>query len=94
MGIFFLHANFFLRETISNKMFYSDYKHIINRLPKSLVKRACERLLYHSKDPILIESISRKSKRIESYLRHTLEVYKNSLNRKCKNITQKKLLHS
>jgi len=51
------------------KMFHSDYKHIINRLPESLVKRACKRLLHHSKDPVPLESISRKSERIESYLR-------------------------
>ncbi|GBB84465.1 hypothetical protein RclHR1_11020011 [Rhizophagus clarus] len=51
-------------------------------LPESLVKRACERLLHHSKDPVPLESISRKSERIESYLRHTLEVYKNLLNKK------------
>ncbi|GBB92445.1 hypothetical protein RclHR1_20020006 [Rhizophagus clarus] len=63
-------------------MFHSNYKHIINRLPKSLVKRACKRLLYHSKDSVPLESISRKSERIESYLKHTLEVYENSLNRK------------
>ena len=37
-----LHENFFLRKTISNKMFHSDYKHIIDRLPESLVKRAYE----------------------------------------------------
>ena len=64
-----LHANFFLRKTIPNKMFHSDYKHIIDRLPESLVKRACERLLHHSKDPIPLESIFGKSERIESYLR-------------------------
>ena len=64
------------------KMFHSDYKHIIDRLPESLVKRACERLLHHSKDPVPLESIFGKSERIESYLRHTLEVYENSLNRK------------
>ncbi|GBC02505.1 hypothetical protein RclHR1_04650022 [Rhizophagus clarus] len=63
-------------------MFHSDYKHIIDRLPESLVKRTCERLLYHSKDPVPLESIFRKSERIESYLRHILEVYENSLNRK------------
>ncbi|GET03842.1 hypothetical protein GLOIN_2v1773502 [Rhizophagus clarus] len=74
-------------------MFHSDYKHIIDRLPESLVKRACERLLHHSKDPVPLESIFRKSERIESYLRHTLEVYENSLNRKHKSMTQTKLLH-
>jgi hypothetical protein len=87
-----LHANFFLRKTIPNKIFHSDYKHIIDRLPESLVKRACERLLHHSKDPVPLESISGKSERIESYLRHTLEVYENSLNRKRKSIAQTKLL--
>ena len=53
---------FFLRKTIPNKMFHSDYKHIIDRLPKSLVKRIYERLLYHYKDPIPLEFISEKSK--------------------------------
>ncbi|GBB88672.1 hypothetical protein RclHR1_15220013 [Rhizophagus clarus] len=74
-------------------MFHSDYKHIIDRLPESLVKRACERLLHHSKDSVPLESISRKSEQVESYLRHTLKVYENSLNKKkCKTMTQKKLL--
>ncbi|GBB99900.1 hypothetical protein RclHR1_36730001 [Rhizophagus clarus] len=74
-------------------MFHSDYKHIIDRLPESLVKRACERLLHHSKDPVPLESISRKSERIESYLSHTLEVYENSLNKKKrKTMAQEKLL--
>src|SRR6266496_5523763 len=88
-----LHANFFLRKTISIIMFHSDYKHIIDRLPESLVKRVCERLLHHSKDPVPLESISKKSERIESYLRHTLEVYENSLNKKKrKTMAQEKLL--
>jgi hypothetical protein len=87
-----LHANLFLRKRISNKMFHSDYKHIIDRLPESLVKRACERLLHHSKDPVPLDSISSKSKRIESYLRHTLEVYEKSLNRRRKNMSQEKIL--
>ena len=74
-------------------MFHSDYKHIIDRLPESLVKRACERLLHHSKDPVPLESIFGKSERIESYLRHTLEVYENSLNRKKrKTMAQEKVL--
>ena len=73
-------------------MFHSDYKHIIDRLPESLVKRTCERLLYHSKDPVPLESISGKSERIESYLRHTLEIYEHSLNRKRKTMTQEKIL--
>jgi hypothetical protein len=74
-------------------MFHSDYKHIIDRLPESLAKRACERLLRHSKDPVPLESISKKSERIESYLRHTLDVYENSLNRKKrKTMAQDKIL--
>ena len=75
-------------------MFYSDYKHIINRLPNSLVKRIYQSLLNYSKNPILLEKIFEKSDQVESYLKYKLKVYKNSLNRKCKNITQKKLLHS
>ncbi|GBB91840.1 hypothetical protein RclHR1_19240007 [Rhizophagus clarus] len=71
-------------------MFHSDYKHIIDRLPESLVKRACERLLHYSKDPVPLESISRKSERIESYLRCTLEVYENSLNKKKRKLWPKK----
>ena len=51
----------FLRKNISNKMFHSDYKRIIDRLPESLIKRACERLLCHSKNPVPLESISKKS---------------------------------
>ena len=74
----------FLCKTISNKIFYFDYKYIINKLSKSLIKRACQRLLYHSKEPVPLESISEKSEWIESYLRYILKVYKNSLNRKCK----------
>ncbi|RGB21705.1 hypothetical protein C1646_777461 [Rhizophagus diaphanus] len=74
------------------KMFHSDYRHIIDRLPESLVKRACQRLLHHSKESVPLEAISRKSERIESYLRHTLEVYENSLNRRHKNMAQEKLL--
>ena len=73
-------------------MFHFDYKHITDRLPESLVKRACQRLLHHSKDPVPLESISEKSERIESYLKHTLEIYNNSLNRKRKNMAQEKLL--
>ena len=84
---------FFLRKTIPNKMFHSDYKHIIDRLPESLVKRVCDRLLHHSKDPVPLESIFGKSERIESYLRHTLEIYENSLNRKKrKTMTQENTL--
>ena len=73
-------------------MFHSDYKHITDRLPDSLVKRAYQGLLNHSKNPVPLEMISGKSGRIESYLRHKLEVYENSLNRKRKNMAQTKLL--
>ena len=75
-------------------MFHSDYKHITDRLPDSLVKRAYQGLLNYSKNPVLLEMISGKSGQIESYLRHKLEVYENSLNRKCKNMAQTKLLRS
>ena len=91
VDLHFLHANF-LRKTIFNKMFHSDYKHITDRLPDSLVKRAYQGLLNHSKNPVPLEMISGKSGRIESYLRHKLEVYENSLNRKCKSMAQEKLL--
>src|SRR3989440_11296115 len=78
-------------------MFHSDYKHITNRFPDSLVKRAYQGLLNHSKNPVPLEMISGKSYRIESYLRYKLEVYENSLNSKwCNksNMYNKKLLHS
>src|SRR5262249_8263504 len=71
-------------QTISNKMFHSDYKHITDKLPESLVKKAYQSLLNQSKNPVPLEMISGKSNQIESYLRHKLEVYKNSLNRKYK----------
>jgi len=74
-------------------MFHFDYKYITDRLSDSLVKRAYQGLLNHSKNPMLLEIISGKSDQIESYLRHKLEVYENSLNRKRKNIVQTKLLH-
>ena len=74
-------------------MFHFDYKYITDRLSDSLVKRAYQDLLNHSKNPVLLEMISGKSGQIESYLRHKLEVYENSLNRKRKNIVQTKLLH-
>src|SRR3954452_23298393 len=73
-------------------MFHSDYKHITIRLPDSLVKRAYQSLLNYSKNPVLLEMISGKSDQIELYLRHKLEVYENLLNRKCKNMAQKKIL--
>ncbi|PKC65921.1 hypothetical protein RhiirA1_419897, partial [Rhizophagus irregularis] len=66
-------------------MFHYNHKHIIDRLPDSLVKRVYQSLLNHSKNPVLLESISEKSERIEFYLRHTLKVYANLLNKKrCK----------
>ncbi len=68
-------------------MFHSDYKYIIDKLSKSLIKKTCQRLLHYSKNPITLVSISEKSEWIESYLRYILEIYKNSLNRKCKTIT-------
>ena len=67
-------------------MFHSDYKHITDRLSDSLVNRAYQGLLNHSKNPVSLKIISEKSDRIEIYLRHKLEVYENSLNRKHKNI--------
>src|SRR6266496_5047913 len=92
MGEFLACKIFFLRKTISNKMFHSDYKHITDRLSDSLIKRAYQGLLNHSKNPVPLEIISGKSGRIESYLRHKLEVYENSLNRKRKNMAQEKIL--
>src|SRR3954454_23169721 len=84
----------FLRKSISNKIFQFDYKHITDRLPDSLVKRAYQGLLNHSKNPVPLEMISGKSGQIELYLRHKLEVYENSLNRKHKSMAQEKLLRS
>jgi hypothetical protein len=89
MGVF-LACKLFLHKTISNKMFHSDYRYIINKLPKSLVKKVCKRFLHNSKDPVPLESIFRKSKQIEFYLRYTLEVYEKSLNQKHKNMDQEK----
>ncbi|CAH1769486.1 8083_t:CDS:1 [Entrophospora sp. SA101] len=65
-------------------MFHPDYNPIIAKLPKSLVKRAYHRLLYHSRSPVTPERISEKCDRIENYLCHTLEVYEKGLNRKRK----------
>ena len=65
-------------------MFHPDYNPIIAKLPKSLVKRAYHRLLYHSRYPVTPERISEKCDRIENYLYHTLEVYEKGLNRKRK----------
>src|SRR5437764_4891370 len=65
-------------------MFHPDYNPIIAKLPKSLVKRAYHRLLYHSRSPVTSEQISEKCDRIENYLYHTLEVYEKGLNQKRK----------
>src|SRR6185369_3859841 len=65
-------------------MFHPDYNPIIAKLPKSLVKRAYHRLLYHSRFPVTSEQISEKYDRIENYLYHTLEVYEKGLNKKRK----------
>jgi hypothetical protein len=67
-------------------MVYFNYKHITNKLSDSLVKKAYQGFLNYFKNSVLLEMISEKSGQIESYLRHKLEVYKNMLNRKCKNI--------
>lgn len=92
LRVHFLRANFFLRRTVSIIMFHPNYKHIIDRLSKSLFERAFQIFLHNSKDPVPLESISEKSERIESYLRHTLKVYGNSLNSKRKTMTQEKTL--
>ena len=78
-------------------MFHPDYKHITDKLPDSLIRKAYQGLLNHSKNPVPFKMISGKSDQIESYLRHKLEVYENSLNRKWhnkSNMTQKKILRS
>ena len=62
----FLVCKLFLCKIIPNKMFHSDYKYIIDRLSESLIKKACQRLLYYSKNPVPLESISEKSEQIES----------------------------
>nr|CAG8620952.1 8667_t:CDS:2 [Entrophospora candida] len=69
---------------LAQSMFHPDYNPIIAKLPKSLVKRAYHRLLYHSRSPVIPERISEKCDRIENYLYHTLEVYEKGLNRKRK----------
>src|SRR4051794_6623793 len=91
LWVYFYMQTFFCTKLYLIKC-YSDYKHITNRLPDSLVKRAYQGLLNHSKNPVPLEMISGKSGRIESYLRHKLEVYENSLNRKRKSMAQTKLL--
>lgn len=49
-------------------MFHPDYKYITDKFPTSLVRRTLEPL-------VPLELISGKSDRIESYSRHTLDVY-------------------
>src|SRR5687767_4523747 len=56
------------------KMFHSDYKYITDRLPDSLVKRAYQGLLNHSKNPVPLEMISGKSGRIETYLKKFMKI--------------------
>src|SRR5207248_9314769 len=80
----------FLRKTISYKMFHPDYKHITDKLPVSIKDRAYQRLLNHSRNPIPLEQISEKNKRIEDYLQHTLEIYQKSLDRSRKTMDRKK----
>ena len=55
--------------------FHPDYKHIIDKMPPSLVKRAFDQLLNIKRNPVLPEEITEKSDRIEQYLRHKLIVY-------------------
>jgi hypothetical protein len=88
----FLHAIFCVQSSEA-LMFHPDYRYITDKLPVSLVKRTHQRLLRHSRNPILPEQITEKYDRIEDHLRHTLEVYQNLLNRKrktmnCKNTSQ------
>jgi hypothetical protein len=74
-------------------MFHPDYKCIFDKLPISIVNRSYQRLLHHSHKPIPPEQISEKNERIEEYLRHTLKIYQNSLDRKrtiTKTMDQKK----
>ena len=80
----------FLRKTIYYKMFHPDYKHITDKLPVSIKDRAYQRLLNHSRNPIPLEQISEKNKRIEDYLQHTLEIYQKSLDRSRKTMDRKK----
>ena len=80
-----------LRKSISNKMFHPDYKHITDKLPVSIKDRAYQRLLNHSRNPIPLNQISEKNKRIEDYLHHTLEIYQKSLVRSRKIMDRKKL---
>jgi len=71
-------------------MFHPDYKYITDKLPTSLVKRAYHRLLTHSRNPIPLERISKKCDRVEDYLRHTLNIYENSLGRRRKIMDRKR----
>src|SRR5271154_5432903 len=72
-------------------MFNSNYNCITDKLPLSLVKRSYYRLLNHSRDPISLEEISRKTDQIEKYLHHILEIYVRSSNQRRKTMDLKKL---
>src|SRR6266542_363804 len=91
LGVNLLYANFFCAKLylikcsiLTINILSIDYLKVLSR---ELARDSCTIL----KDPIPLESISEKSERIESYLRHILEVYKNSLNRKYRIMTQKKI---
>ena len=50
-----------------------DYSFITDKLPVLSIKdRAYQCLLNHSRNPIPLEQISEKNKRIEDYLQHTV----------------------
>jgi hypothetical protein len=71
-------------------MFHPDYNYITDKLPVSIKDRAYQRLLNHSRNPIPLEQISEKNKRIEDYLHHILEIYQKSLDRNRKTMDRKK----
>ncbi|PKY62033.1 hypothetical protein RhiirA4_432234 [Rhizophagus irregularis] len=80
---------FFCAQSTETLMFHPDYKYITDKLPVSLKKRAYRRLLYNSRNPIPPDQISEKCDQIEDYLRHTLEIYQTSLDRKRKTMNCK-----
>lgn len=65
-------------------IFNLDYKYITDKLTISLINRVYQRLLYHSRNPIPLEQIS-------DYLRHTIGIYQNSLDRSRKTMDRKNL---
>src|SRR5271170_856784 len=83
-------AQTFLQAKKLTIMFYPDYNSITDRLPLSLVKRVYHRLLTHSRNPISLEQISKKCDRVEDYLRHTLNIYENSLGQRRKTMDRKR----